>query len=42
VVTVGDGESEAALRRCLAMGADRAIRVEAEPLDPVSTARALA
>jgi electron transfer flavoprotein beta subunit len=41
-VTVGDEEAEAALRRCLAMGADRAIRVEAEPFDPISTARALA
>jgi electron transfer flavoprotein beta subunit len=42
VVTVGDAESEAVLRRCLAMGADRAIRVDAEPVDPISTARALA
>ncbi len=42
VVTVGDDEAEGALRRCLAMGADRAIRVAAEPLDPISTARALA
>jgi electron transfer flavoprotein beta subunit len=42
VVTVGDEEAESALRRCLAMGADRAIRVDAEPLDPISTARALA
>jgi electron transfer flavoprotein beta subunit len=42
VVTVGDEESERALRRCLAMGADRAIRVDAEPVDPISTARALA
>jgi electron transfer flavoprotein beta subunit len=42
VVTVGDEEAESALRRCLAMGADRAIRVDAEQLDPVSTARALA
>jgi electron transfer flavoprotein beta subunit len=42
VVTVGDSEAEAALRRCLAMGADRAIRVEAGPVDPISTARALA
>lgn len=41
-VTVGDAESEAGLRRALAMGADRAVRVEAEPFDPVSTARALA
>ena len=42
VVTVGDDGADAALRRCLAMGADRAIRVDAQPLDPVSTARALA
>lgn len=42
VVTVGDEEAERALRRCLAMGADRAIRVDAEPVDPISTARALA
>jgi electron transfer flavoprotein beta subunit len=42
VVTVGDEEAEGVLRRCLAMGADRAIRVDAEPLDPISTARALA
>ena len=42
VVTVGDEEAEEALRRCLAMGADRAIRVDADPRDPVSTARALA
>jgi electron transfer flavoprotein beta subunit len=42
VVTVGDDGADAALRRCLAMGADRAILVDAEPLDPVSTARALA
>ena len=41
-MTAGDKEAEAALRRCLAMGADRAIRVDAEPLDPISTARALA
>ena len=47
MVTVGDAEAVGALRRCLAMGADRAIRVDAQPLDaqpldPVSTARALA
>lgn len=41
-ITVGDEEAESALRRCLAMGADRAVRVDAEPLDPISTARALA
>jgi electron transfer flavoprotein beta subunit len=42
VVTVGDAEAEGALRRCLAMGADRAVRVDAGPVDPVSTARGLA
>jgi electron transfer flavoprotein beta subunit len=42
VVTVGDEDADAALRRCLAMGADRAIRVDATPADPISTARALA
>jgi electron transfer flavoprotein beta subunit len=42
VVTVGDEEAEGALRRCLAMGADQAVRVDAEPRDPISTARALA
>jgi electron transfer flavoprotein beta subunit len=45
VVTVGGEEAEDAMRRALAMGADRAVRVEAEGLevgDPLSTARALA
>jgi electron transfer flavoprotein beta subunit len=42
VVTVGDAEAEGGLRSCLAMGADRAIRVDAGPVDPVSTARGLA
>ena len=42
VVTVGDAGAEGALRRCLAMGAERAIRVDAGPVDPVSTARGLA
>ena len=42
VVTAGDDDADAALRRCLAMGADRAVRVDAQPLDPISTARALA
>jgi electron transfer flavoprotein beta subunit len=41
-VTVGDEEAGAVLRRCLAMGADRAIRIDARPVDPISTARALA
>jgi electron transfer flavoprotein beta subunit len=45
VVSVGDEESEDAMRRCLAMGADRAIRIDGESLpvaDPITTARALA
>jgi electron transfer flavoprotein beta subunit len=45
VVTVGDAEATEALRRCLAMGADRAIRVEAEGVDdadPMTVARGLA
>src|SRR5919199_2540539 len=44
VVTVDDKESEDALRRCLAMGADRAVRIEADGVenDPLSLARALA
>lgn len=36
------GGPEVALRRCLAMGCDRAVRVESDALDPISTARALA
>jgi electron transfer flavoprotein beta subunit len=43
VVSVGDEDAEDAMRRCLAMGADRGIRVEAEGrLDPIQVARALA
>jgi electron transfer flavoprotein beta subunit len=44
VVSVGDEDAEDAIRRCLAMGADRAIRVEGEelPRDPLTIARALA
>jgi electron transfer flavoprotein beta subunit len=44
VVTVGDEDSEDALRRCLAMGADRAVRIDGAELsrDPVTLARALA
>jgi electron transfer flavoprotein beta subunit len=45
VVTVGGEGSEEALRRCLAMGADRAIRVEPGSgtlPDPITVARALA
>ena len=43
VVSVGDEDAEDAMRRCLAMGADRGIRVEAErDLDSIQVARALA
>jgi electron transfer flavoprotein beta subunit len=43
VVSVGDEDAEDAMRRCLAMGADRGIRVETEGrLDPIQVARALA
>lgn len=46
VVSVGDEESAAELRRCLAMGADRAVRVWNDDLegvhDPISIAGALA
>jgi electron transfer flavoprotein beta subunit len=43
VVSVGPEDVEEAMRRCLAMGADRGIRVDsAERLDPIQVARALA
>jgi len=43
VVTCGSKESEAALRRCLAMGADRAVRVDGvDGHDPIRVAHALA
>lgn len=43
VVTCGPKESEAALRRCLAMGADRAVRIEGvDGHDAVRVAHALA
>jgi electron transfer flavoprotein beta subunit len=43
VVSVGPEDVEDAMRRALAMGADRAIRVDVEdPLDPIRVARALA
>ena len=44
VVTVGDEEADEALRRCLAMGADRAVRVAADGsrgADPLAVARGL-
>jgi electron transfer flavoprotein beta subunit len=45
IVTCGDEDSEDAVRRALAMGADRAIRVWSEELrgaDPITVARVLA
>ncbi len=43
VVSVGDEQVENAMRRCLAMGADRAIRVDyARSADPITVARLLA
>jgi electron transfer flavoprotein beta subunit len=43
VVSVGNEDTEEALRRCLAMGADRGIRIDSEDqLDPIQVARALA
>jgi len=43
VVSVGNEDSEEAMRRCLAMGADRGIRIDSdERLDPIQVARALA
>jgi electron transfer flavoprotein beta subunit len=45
VVSVGDEDVEEAMRRCLAMGADRAIRIWSDELagaDPVTVARVLA
>jgi electron transfer flavoprotein beta subunit len=45
IVSVGGEEAEDAIRRCVAMGADRAIRIwsgELEGADPVTVARALA
>jgi electron transfer flavoprotein beta subunit len=44
-VSVGDEDSEDALRRCLAMGVNRAVRVwsdELQAADPITVARALA
>jgi electron transfer flavoprotein beta subunit len=43
IVSVGNEDVEDGIRRCLAMGADRAIRIAAEErLDPIQVARALA
>ena len=45
VVSVGDEDAEEAMRRCLAMGADRGTRIWSDELaraDPITVARALA
>jgi electron transfer flavoprotein beta subunit len=42
VLTVGDAEADAVLRRSLAMGADRAIRIESDAGNPIGVARVLA
>jgi electron transfer flavoprotein beta subunit len=43
VVSVGPEDTEEAMRRCLAMGADRGIRIHSEEtLDPIQIARGLA
>lgn len=45
VITVGTDSAEEALRRCLAMGADRAVRVAVDSegvIDPITVARLLA
>src|SRR5439155_4358505 len=43
VLSVGGAQVEDAMRRCLAMGADRAIRVDySRPADPITVARLLA
>jgi electron transfer flavoprotein beta subunit len=45
VVTVGDEDAEDAMRRAMAMGADRGVRIDGDSVpagDPISTARALA
>lgn len=38
VLNVGEADSEAMLRKCLAIGADDAIRIDTEPLDSYSVA----
>src|SRR5205085_669015 len=40
--SVGSDFADGALRRCLAMGVDRGIRIEAEVTDPIAIGHALA
>jgi electron transfer flavoprotein beta subunit len=42
VINVGTAETEPTLRKCLAIGADRAIRIDAEPKDAFFTAQQIA
>lgn len=42
VVTVGDASCEPILRKCLAIGADKAVRINAEPTDGFAVAKELA
>ena len=41
VASVGDASCESTLRKCLAIGADRAIRINMNPLDGFSVAKQL-
>jgi len=42
VVTVGDNSCESTLRKCLAIGADKAIRIDLKPTDGFQVAKQLA
>ena len=39
VLTVGDSSAEAILRKCLAIGADKAVRIDCEAKDASSVAK---
>ena len=39
VLTVGDSSADAILRKCLAIGADKAIRIDCEAIDASSVSR---
>lgn len=41
VITIGNAQSEPTLRKCLAIGADKAVRIDLEPLDAYQTASQL-
>ncbi|MCU4173691.1 electron transfer flavoprotein subunit beta/FixA family protein [Carboxylicivirga sp. N1Y90] len=42
VITIGTFQTEPTLRKCLAIGADKAVRIDIEPLDAYQTASQLA